>query len=166
MPDFLDDTLAHYGVRGMRWGVRKRSGSSSNSGEPEDVKIVTRPGHRIEVSGGRNQPPHEDAKRAHALKQKGQASSVHALSNAEVKAVVERMRLESDWAKIMASAEAQKKGKGRKFLENLVKEEGGALLQGKKGPKTQLVETMITVGRGVGYVGARRAPDYVGKRRG
>jgi hypothetical protein len=150
----IDQTLAHYGVPGMKWGVRKRR-DSGHSGPPEDVKIVSRPGKKVEVSGGRNHPPHEDAKRAHAVKQKAKASTIHSLSNAEIKILVERMRLESDWAKIQA-AEAPTKSKGRKFIEDLIRDEGVSYIKGKKGPATQIVEGMIVAGRGAAYVGKRR----------
>lgn len=41
MPE-LDDVLAHYGIPGMKWGVRKKSSSSVNSYDVVDTKTGTK----------------------------------------------------------------------------------------------------------------------------
>ena len=134
--------LAHYGVKGMKWGVRKRRDRSSSSSEPEDVKIKSTPGQRVKTSGGRNQPPSEDAKRAAAYKQKAKASSVHSLSNQELQLLVTRMNLEAQYAKI-AAADVPQKSKGRKFLEDLIKSEADAAFKGKPGNVRPFVQAGI-----------------------
>lgn len=35
----IDDFLEHYGVKGMKWGVRRKSGSSGNSDKPDPKKL-------------------------------------------------------------------------------------------------------------------------------
>lgn len=65
-------TLAHYGVRGMRWGVRKdRGGRRKTSADYDEVA---------------------------PLKKK----KVHELSNAELKKLTERMQLEQNLAGLRA----------------------------------------------------------------
>lgn len=44
--DEVDEFLAHYGVKGMKWGVRKRSGDSSGSSE----KRLSRKDFKAKVS--------------------------------------------------------------------------------------------------------------------
>lgn len=138
--------LAHYGVRGMKWGVRKRRDKAS-SGPPEDVIIKTRPGKRIETAGGRNQPASDDAKKAYAYKQKAKASSVHSLSNQELQALITRMNLEQQYSKV-AAADAAQRGKGRKFLEDLLKSEVEAKLKGKPGTVGPIVSMIKAVHKG------------------
>lgn len=74
----IDDVLAHYGVRGMKWGVRKKGGSVSSAPKP--------------IS--------EDAKTAAAAREKAKKSGPESLTNQEMRAVVERMNLEQQYAKL------------------------------------------------------------------
>lgn len=163
LPDAsLEETLAHYGVKGMRWGHRKRrDGGGSDGGPPEDVVIKNKPGHKVETSGGRNLPASEDAKKAAAYRQKAKSSTIDSLSNAEMRALIERMRLENDLNKIVAER-APQKGKGQQFIASLTQKEMKAFMEGKKGPVTGLIDTassMYTLSKGgtPGYKGRRRA---------
>lgn len=143
----VDNHLSHYGIKGMKWGVRKRrGGGGSSSAEPTDVIIKSRPG-KIETSGGHNQPPSDDAKRAAAYRQKARASSVHSLSNAELKALVERMNLEANYAKALANNRPPK-GPVQKFIDNFIEQEKNTLMKGQKPKTAQFVETIINVQKG------------------
>ena len=72
-PTTVDDVLAHFGVKGMKWGVRKnRSGSAS-----------------------------EDAQRADAAKKKIKTEGgIKALSNNELRDLVNRMNLEQQYSNL------------------------------------------------------------------
>lgn len=48
--DEVDEFLAHYGVKGMKWGVRKSSGDSSGSSE----KRLSRKEFKAKVSSEKN----------------------------------------------------------------------------------------------------------------
>lgn len=75
--------LAHYGVKGMKWGVRKdRRGG------------VTTTGRRRR--GSTAEPQSEDSKKAQKLKSK----SARSLSNAELKALNERLNLEQNYSRM------------------------------------------------------------------
>lgn len=79
------DILAHHGVKGMRWGVR-RSRSSSVT--------VSEKGKKLKTSGGHDRPAHSDAVRARTIGQVGKKSGLKALSNEELQAFNQRINLE------------------------------------------------------------------------
>lgn len=86
-PVKIDDVLKHYGVKGMKWGVR-----------------------RANPSGGTNSGS-EDAKTNRAIKAKVKAGGgTKALSNKELKDYLERMDLEKRYNKANPTL-AKKAGK-------------------------------------------------------
>jgi hypothetical protein len=78
MADVGRDFLEHYGVKGMKWGVRKKSGSSK---------------------GG---PASDDAKRHAANKKK----KVSELSDRELKDLANRLNTEQQVARLTANGES------------------------------------------------------------
>ena len=113
----MDDELMHYGVLGMRWGVR-RSGSSGSS---------RRKRKQINLS--------EDAKNAKTLKKK----KLDEMSNAELRKLNERQNLERNYKQANKSRIA----KGMAFVTsaaattgtilNLYNNSGKLIDVGKKG---------------------------------
>lgn len=85
---FTEQFLEHYGVKGMRWGIRKRDTS------PQSVTLRQKPGKRVKAKGGKFQPAHEDAVRVAALKQRSRKSTSDSLSTKELQDLVQRMNLE------------------------------------------------------------------------
>ena len=70
--DPVDEVLAHHGVKGMKWGVRRnRSGKSA---------------------------AHPDAVKAKLFKEKVKTSSTDALSTEELQHLVQRMNLEKQFS--------------------------------------------------------------------
>lgn len=108
----VDDVLAHFGVKGMRWGVRKNNSSKG----PSDVEVKIRPGRKVVTKGGSGHPPSEDAKRVAISRQKARKSSTDALSTKELQDLVTRMNLESQYAKYAPNSSAAVKGK--KFFKS------------------------------------------------
>lgn len=117
----LDSFLAHYGVKGMRWGVRKdRSGGRPSGTESKKRKT----GGRIEIgkatisrNGGPDQPINargkkykrgEDGKLTVTTDGQDYIPSIRpfkqrrtdALTNAELKKTVERMQLEKQYSEL------------------------------------------------------------------
>ena len=73
----MSDELYHYGVKGMKWGVRKsRSSSKRKSNKTKGWS--------------------KDAKRANAIKKK----SVKQMTNAELRELNKRMELESNYHRL------------------------------------------------------------------
>lgn len=91
----VNEDLLHYGVKGMKWGVRRdRSGASSG---PQDVSVKQKPGGYVKTSGGGGQSASADAIEARIYKQKAARSTTDSLSNKELQALVSRLNLEKQY---------------------------------------------------------------------
>lgn len=103
-----ENFLEHFGVKGMRWGVRKKESR---------VSVTTGPGGRIRTSGGHNRPPSTDAVKAARLRQKSRKSSVKSLSNEELATLLKRMNLEKQYNDLQGDNAFRK---GTKFVRELL----------------------------------------------
>lgn len=116
MTDFSDakEYLAHFGVKGMKWGVRR---------DRSPVPITTShvPGKKVSAKGGKYQPASEDAVRARELKQKARKSTTDALSNKELQDVVNRMNLEQQYNRL----DQTKSARGKNFIKKMIKNDAG-----------------------------------------
>lgn len=82
----VDDFLAHHGVKGQRWGVRRNTSTAKVS--------VTQKGKKLKTTGGEGRKPAADAVKVAELRQVRKKSGVHALSNDELQAYQRRLNLE------------------------------------------------------------------------
>lgn len=111
----IDEFLAHYGVKGMKWGVRKdRYGRSG----PQEVTLKTKPGRRVTAKGGRRQPASEDAKRTATSRQKAKKSTIDSLSTKELQELVTRMNLENQYKNLARRQRFLNKGEA--FVDELL----------------------------------------------
>lgn len=94
----LDDVLTHYGIKGMKWGVR-RSQAQLNAAKPQASD------------------DHETAK---AAKAKVKAGGLKSLSNDELKTYLERMDLEKRYRKGNPDA----KSEATKFIKDTLLQVG------------------------------------------
>lgn len=108
----VNEDLLHYGVKGMKWGVRR----------PQEVSVKTRPGKLVKTSGGKFHGPSEDAVQARVSKQKVKSSSIDSLSNKELQALVNRMNLEQQYDRL--KAEPQRRSLGMKFAVTILGSKG------------------------------------------
>ena len=92
-----DDFLQHYGVLGMKWGKRKARSTSSSNKKPKSTKNTT-------TSKPKPKPTQRE------------------LSDEELRAVINRMRLEREYADLQYRASSRAK------VENVVKTVGTAAL--------------------------------------
>ena len=92
-----DDFLQHYGVLGMKWGHRKARSTSSSNKKPKSTKNTT-------TSKPKPKPTQRE------------------LSDEELRAVINRMRLEREYADLQYRASSRAK------VENVVKTVGTAAL--------------------------------------
>lgn len=88
-----EDALEHFGVRGMKWGVRRNRESGGGS--------APRRGKSVSV----------DAARFDKTRKKVKTRGVSSLSNAELKALNERINLEQNYARLTAGTSGGAKAK-------------------------------------------------------
>lgn len=86
----VDDILEHHGVKGMRWGVRRKATVG-----PQEV-VVSDKRKKIKTSGGAGHPAHPDAVRARTSGQIAKKSGAKALSDKELQAYAKRIQLEQN----------------------------------------------------------------------
>lgn len=91
--------LAHYGVRGMKWGVR-RTRSQLDADSPDSAKVKTL---RTKAAVNKSTDP---------------------LSNEELQTVVTRMNLEQQYRNLKGKEAEARMSKGKKFLRSLVSDVG------------------------------------------
>lgn len=99
MSDIRDDTLTHYGVLGMKWGVRKdrkRTRTSSNTSTP--------------TSSG------ETVKTVQKIKKKPR--TIKDISNTQLRETNERLRLEAEYNRLMSDVKKANRSKSKKFIQD------------------------------------------------
>ena len=112
--EIIEGILAHHGVKGQKWGVRRARNKSSA------VTVVDKK-RKLKTYGGAGRPAHSDAVSARTSGQIARKSGIKSLSNAELRAYNERLNLEQNAKRLSY----QDKSKGKKFVLTLI---------GKKGP--------------------------------
>ena len=112
--------LKHYGVLGMKWGVRRARGTASKSSR-------------------RNKPMSDDAREVATIKKK----KVREMSNAELKRANERIRLEQEYSRLNPTAI----NKGWKYVAGTVGVMGTMLAL--KNNSSQLIDIGKNVVNGV-----------------
>lgn len=122
-----DVSLAHHGIKGMKWGVRRKAGSDGTVGgaggggsasgggggggagggaESPMAGLRQKVGTKQKIKESYAKPMTEDAKDAAAGRKRSGQHGTDALSNKELKALVERMNLEQQYANLQASGKA------------------------------------------------------------
>lgn len=125
---FDRDFLAHYGVKGMKWGVIRDNIKSNPRGALKTAKRVAGVASDIRRTGVKNKAdykeytkPAEDHVQAQNIRLKQRVAGAHTLSNRELQTVITRMNLEVQFKNLkQAEFESSYVGKGKQFAANFV----------------------------------------------
>lgn len=101
--------LMHYGVLGMKWGVRRTPAQLGHRTKPKSVKR----------SKATTKKKEENTTSSSSSKK-----SVHELSDAELREAISRLELEKRYKELARSANPPKTSEGKKFVENVLRKSG------------------------------------------
>jgi hypothetical protein len=88
--EVVNDILSHTGVKGMKWGVRRKA----TVGAQEVIVSDKRIGKGIKTSGGKGHPASSEAVSARKIGQIGKKSGLSSLSNKQLQEYNQRLNLE------------------------------------------------------------------------
>lgn len=102
------DFLSHYGVKGMKWGVRKGGVSGGRS-----------------KSGAVKEAASEDAERVGGLKTRAKTQkTTKMLSNKELQDAIKRMQLEQQFSQLSGNIDKTTAQKAKMFVTGMVQTSG------------------------------------------
>jgi hypothetical protein len=110
-----DDELYHWGIKGMKWGVRRyqnKDGSLTNAGKKRRAKLEG----ELEKLGGKKKTDGDDIPKK---------KSVSDMSDAELREHTNRMQLEANYynaKKNLSTANPKQVSAGKKFAEKMLNE--------------------------------------------
>jgi hypothetical protein len=96
----LEDVLAHYGVKGMKWGQHKKASRQT-------------------------EPTHADSEHVGNIKSRVKAQkTTKILSNDEIRAAIDRMRIEQEFSKLSGGLDKTRIQKAKQFVGKLLVDTG------------------------------------------
>jgi hypothetical protein len=112
--DSFEGFLEHYGIKGMKWGIRRERSAAVNV---EDKR------KRLKTKGGHGLPADPSAVRARVIGQKAKASGIKALSDQELQDYAKRIQMEQNVSRL----QYQDSSAPRKFVLSLLGKTGSTM---------------------------------------
>jgi hypothetical protein len=134
----MSNELEHFGTKGMRWGVRKKSTGGSSEA------TVKESGKKLKVSGGEGHGAHSDAVSAAKAVQKIKKSGIKSLSNQELQAVNSRLGLEQKYSQIVAKNKQANALTNNFFVKQLKEEASRSIYNNTMGGIKKVAQPFIT----------------------
>jgi hypothetical protein len=124
--DTLEETLAHYGILGMKWGVSrsdKQLAKAAKKKRKNSIDVSTgfdqKAGKKLNIEGGKGRGESTDAQQAKVYKQVAKKSGVDALTNEQLQMLNQRLNLERNYSSL-TSKDASKGAKWAKGMAGAV----------------------------------------------
>lgn len=147
--------LQHHGIKGMKWGVRRRNPSGGGDGAaPKKLTKRQKKKAALEAVEASN-------KRAKAWRK--DYTNRSKLSDAELKSKIERLRLENELNKLSSDAAATVKAKGDSKLKQLMNTKVPKISTDNEG--NIKVDGMATVGKIVATAALEVALNQINKKK-
>lgn len=135
----MDDELQHHGIKGMKWGVRRTQAqlghkTSSGTGKKKTskssgsvTKTLKKTGKKVSSLYSKNKASRQSKKAAkEAAEQSKKKKSISEMSDAELRAQIDRLNLERQYKQLVA-ANNPNKGRGKQFVSNVLERSGEQL---------------------------------------
>lgn len=130
----FDNVLSHYGIKGMKWGVRR---TPEQLGRARKARKARKAAEKEQKKVDRARPASKDAVEAATARRVAKNAGTSSLSNQELESLLKRMKLEERYVETLG---ADRKSAGRIFLESIVNLEFQAHQQNKESPTAWTVK--------------------------
>lgn len=137
--DNEEDYLAHYGTKGMKWGVRKKQPSSGGSKRSAVKKKLTSISKQT-ISSFKQRRLDRKAKAA-IKKEEQESESIKDISDQELRNRINRIKMENEYKQLTMSPKEKKRAETRKAIANYGAKAATEIVKSFGNMTVKLIET-------------------------